>query len=155
MNSQAMSRYSRLPMISMTGVVDLLPVPVFQPRLRNRPATSVFWVSWYTSLVHLAPSLASAFAINQEFAALVEEWERETFFHSSLSKQFTHPAYVRIIAMGEKAIPLVLKELQKDNGDWFYALKFMAGKDLSAGIEDYQVAKEAWLNWGYKNNYIQ
>lgn len=92
-----------------------------------------------------------------EFPKLVKQWKEETFFISSSTKLFNHPAYVRIMAMGTAGIPLVLGELQKNSGRWFYALKFMAGekgKDVAAGINNYEDAKAAWLEWGYKNNYI-
>ncbi len=90
----------------------------------------------------------------KEFHALVERWKRETFSLSSLTKIYAHPAYQRIMAMGVAGIPLVLKELQKDQGHWFYALKFMAGNNVSDGMTNFEDAKAAWLEWGYKNNYI-
>jgi hypothetical protein len=93
-------------------------------------------------------------ALEAEFRALAEQWRKETFFYSSLTKQFAHPAYVRIIAMGMPAIPLVLREMQRTQDNWFYALRFMAGEDAAAGMEDFEDAKSAWLEWGYRNNYI-
>lgn len=96
-------------------------------------------------------------ALAKEFHKLVTQWRDETFFMSSLGKQFTHPAYVRIMAMGIEGIPLVLSEMQKSQDNWFYALKFMAGdegKDVAAEIEDFESAKAAWLEWGYSKNYI-
>jgi hypothetical protein len=30
----------------------------------------------------------------------------------------------------------------------------MAGKDVAAGIKNFEDAKAAWLEWGYSNNYI-
>ena len=92
--------------------------------------------------------------LNTEFDSLVNKWRDETFFISSLGKQFTHPAYVRIMAMGKEGLPLVLRELQNSNDNWFYALKFMAGEDAATGIENFDDAKAAWLEWGYKHNYI-
>jgi len=89
-----------------------------------------------------------------EFHALVERWQQETFSLSSLTKIYAHPAYQRIMAMGVAGIPLVLKELQKGQGHWFYALKFMAGRNVSAGMDNFEHARAAWLEWGYKNNYI-
>ena len=56
--------------------------------------------------------------------------------------------------MGTAGIPFVLKELQECQDPWFYALKYMAGKNVSAGMNNYSDAKAAWLKWGYKNNYI-
>src|SRR5260370_10784754 len=37
--------------------------------------------------------------IASEFQTLAREWRKETDFHSSLSKKFTHPAYQRIMAI--------------------------------------------------------
>jgi hypothetical protein len=89
-----------------------------------------------------------------EFASLVTQWKEETFPISSLTKKYSHPAYVRIMAMGKEGIGLVLRELQTSGGRWFYALKFMAGKNISEGIDNFDDAKAAWLEWGYKNNYL-
>jgi hypothetical protein len=58
------------------------------------------------------------------------------------------------MAMGEEGLPFVLKELEKNGGHWFYALKFMAGKNVSEGINNFEDARAAWLEWGYKNNHI-
>ncbi len=93
-------------------------------------------------------------ALAKEFQTLVDQWTEETFFLSSLGKQFTHPAYVRIMAMGREGLPLVLNQLQRSQDNWFYALKYMAGRDVAAGINDCEAAKAAWLAWGYENNYI-
>jgi hypothetical protein len=90
----------------------------------------------------------------REFRALVKQWKEETFFLSSLSKIFTHPAYQRIIAMGTNGLPLVLGELQNNQGNWFYALKYMAGKDVAEGIDNFEDARAAWLEWGHNNNYF-
>jgi hypothetical protein len=96
-------------------------------------------------------------ALKKEFHSLVMQWKKETFAMSSLNKIYTHPAYQRIIGMGTAGLPFVLKELQNNQGRWFYALRFMAGekgKEIPAGIKDFEEAKAAWLEWGYKNNYI-
>jgi hypothetical protein len=95
--------------------------------------------------------------LEDEFADLVHEWRSETGFHSSLSKKFMHRAYQRIIAMGEPALPLILRELRDRPGHWFYALRLIAGekgKGVSAGMDDFDDARSAWLEWGYKNNYL-
>jgi len=95
--------------------------------------------------------------LTAEFEALVRQWKDETFLISSSTKLFNHPAYIRIIAMGTAGLPLVLRELQKNTGRWFYALKYMAGEDgkgVGVGMKDYDDVREAWLKWGYENNYI-
>src|SRR5436309_11501889 len=47
-----------------------------------------------------------------EFNKLAEAWRADTRFHSSLSKKFTHSAYVTIMAAGRPAVPLILRDLQ-------------------------------------------
>jgi hypothetical protein len=92
--------------------------------------------------------------LEKEFRLLLKRLQDETLAISSLSKIYAHPAYQRIIAMGVEGIPFVLKELRKNRGRWFYALKFMAGKDISEGIDDFNEAKAAWLKWGHANKHI-
>jgi hypothetical protein len=58
------------------------------------------------------------------------------------------------MAMGAQGISLVLAEIRKNKGHWFYALKFMAGQDVSEGMAGFEDAKAAWLAWGYANNYL-
>jgi hypothetical protein len=102
----------------------------------------------------LAGKATSVDTLTEEFPKLVNQWKEETACVSSLTKIYAHPAYQRIMAMGEQGIPYVLKELQKNQGHWFYALKFMAGINISCGMDNFEDAKAAWLEWGYKNNYI-
>jgi hypothetical protein len=114
------------------------------------------------SIVLLASSLQGSKAggrshpakLEEEFKSLVQQWKEDTFSVSSLTKIYAHPAYQRIMAMGTEGIPFVLKQLKAGEGHWFYALKFMAGKNISAGINNFLDARAAWLEWGYKNNYM-
>lgn len=89
-----------------------------------------------------------------EFEKLVVQWKEDTFAVSSLTKKYNHPAYIRIMAMGKDGIRLVLQELQRSGGRWFYALKFMAGENVSEGMDNFEDAKAAWLEWGLKNHYL-
>ena len=93
----------------------------------------------------------------QKFRALAETWKREAVFLSSAGKKAMHPAYQRIIGMGEVALPLILEELKKDPTDWFWALSAITGEspipESSAGnIEE---MTEAWLRWGHKQGYLK
>jgi hypothetical protein len=92
--------------------------------------------------------------LEEEFNRLVAEWKRDTFYMSSLTKIYAHPAYERIKAMGTAGIPFVLRQLRQDQGKWFYALKYMAGRNVAEGIDNFEDAKAAWLGWGHKHNYI-
>ncbi|CAN5529458.1 hypothetical protein BH20VER3_BH20VER3_08820 [soil metagenome] len=86
--------------------------------------------------------------LRPEFETLTDEWKKETGFHSSLSEKFMHPAYQRIMAMGKPALPLILHELEHASGYWFYALRFIAGKDIADGTRSMTEARNAWIKWG-------
>jgi hypothetical protein len=82
------------------------------------------------------------------FNTLAEQWRRETKFLSSLDEKVLHPAYQSIIAMGERAVPLVLEELDARHGHWFWALHFMTGVDPIPEGANIEKARFAWLEWG-------
>lgn len=92
--------------------------------------------------------------ISHVFRDLVYSWKQETRFHSSLAKKFMHPAYQTIMAMGRDAISLILLELEKAPGHWFYALRFIVRKDVAENTDGFEDAREAWLKWGRDNHYI-
>jgi hypothetical protein len=92
--------------------------------------------------------------IAAEFAELAGKWKEETGFHSSLSEKFMHPAYQRIMAMGEHALPLILRDLQQNSAHWFYALRFIVDDDIAVGTKTVSEARAAWVQWGYEHGYI-
>jgi hypothetical protein len=63
------------------------------------------------------------------FQELANQWRRETAHLSLAIKKVTHPAYQRIIGLGLDAVPLILRELQRRSGHWFWALKAITGED--------------------------
>jgi hypothetical protein len=89
-----------------------------------------------------------------EFNKLVAQWREETFFQSSLGEIFTNESYQRIMAMGRDALPLILSELQKKPGHWFYALEKIVGYDVAGEAKNFADARAAWLEWGNLNDYI-
>ncbi len=110
------------------------------------------------TFVILSPGAPRAFAsreLQAEFHALVDQWQTETSFHSSLGEIFTNQAYQRIMAMGRDALPLILAELRRKPGHWFYALEKIAGRDMAEGAKTFAEARTAWLRWGRDNNYMR
>jgi hypothetical protein len=92
----------------------------------------------------------------EAFRALAGQWRRETMLLSSASKIASHPAYRRIIDMGDAAVPLILRDLKQNGpGHWFVALRKITGenpvKKSIAG--DLKRMTEAWLAWGKKEGY--
>jgi hypothetical protein len=83
------------------------------------------------------------------FAELAEKWHRETDHLSSISDIVLNFNYQRIIGMGPSVIPLILDELVKHGGHWFWALRAVSGED-PVDIKDrgnFEKMTEAWLNW--------
>ncbi|MCI0387582.1 MAG: hypothetical protein MOB07_02260 [Acidobacteria bacterium] len=66
------------------------------------------------------------------FQELANQWRRETAHLSLAIKKVMHPAYQRIIGLGPDAVPLILRELQRRSGHWFWALKAITGEDGGA-----------------------
>lgn len=92
------------------------------------------------------------------FQQLASQWRSERGATSSITQMAMCPSYQRIIGMGEKAIPLILRQLENEGDDpdhWFWALQAITRED--------PVPKEArgnmremartWLDWAYMEGY--
>ena len=90
------------------------------------------------------------------FRKLVEWWRSETGLLSSIEDKVLHPAYQQIIGMGPEAIPLILRELQRSPGHWFWALNAITRDDPIDSKDAGNVRKmtEAWLKWGEERGYV-
>ncbi len=97
-----------------------------------------------------AESAPAASELEQRFLELAERWREETGFHSFLADKFAHPAYQEIVAMGEPAVPWILRELQAGRGHWIEVLEQITGEDAAAasGCSSRREAELAWLQWG-------
>src|SRR5215468_10244446 len=62
-----------------------------------------------------------------EFRALATHWHKETRYWSSISRMSMHPAYQRIIALGDDVIPLILRDLKQTRSHWLWALYVLSG----------------------------
>jgi hypothetical protein len=101
-------------------------------------------------------SISTARDVSGEFRVLAKEWREETGADSSLTRITSHPDYLRIIALGRRAIPLILKELRKQPEPWFVALRAITGEQ-NIGKQHVgnfaQIARE-WIRWGEANGHI-
>lgn len=88
-----------------------------------------------------------------EFHRLVSAWHNERGATSSITKMAMCPSYQRIIGMGDKAVPLILREMEKEGDEpdqWFWALAVITGADPipDEARGDIVEMAEAWLGWG-------
>jgi hypothetical protein len=63
-------------------------------------------------------------------------------------------AYQKIIAMGEPAIPLILREMKERPAHWFTALRAIAKSPPENEGADMGRATAAWLKWGQERDYL-
>lgn len=82
------------------------------------------------------------------FDELADRWEAETVFESVATRKAMHPAYQRIIGMGQPAVPKILRRLETEPAQWFWALTAITGEDPAVGQTTLDGAAAAWLSWG-------
>lgn len=97
------------------------------------------------------------------FNRLVQSVLSETRSESSTQRIAIHPAYQQIIGLGKPAVPLLLREVEKRSGRWFWALKSITREDpVPAGDSPAerlcqrgrtQKMIDAWVNWGQQKGY--
>jgi len=90
------------------------------------------------------------------FADLVRAWRLGIKFESSSDRILSHPAFRRIVAMGEHVIPLILREIQHDPDHLSFALREITGASpVPPGAAGNMPRIAAlWLDWGRKHGYV-
>ena len=86
----------------------------------------------------------------QTFNTLAAAWRAETAHLSSVIAKTAHPAYLRIIGMGQAVLPLILARLDSEPAYWFAALRSLTGQN-PVRAEDagrFNAMRDAWLAWG-------
>src|SRR6266702_2178346 len=92
----------------------------------------------------------------EEFGTLSKKWREEVGAESSLSKITGNMNYLRIISLGKKAVPLILRDLQREPAPWFLALRAITGEQ-NVGREyagNFRRMAESWVAWGREKGYI-
>ncbi len=94
--------------------------------------------------------------LRQEFFRLAEQWAEETRGYSVGIEEIAHPAYLRIIGMGEQAIPWILDEMAERGGQWFVALQAITGANPIPDEDRGRRPKmrAAWFDWGRQHGWI-
>ncbi len=92
--------------------------------------------------------------LRSEFHELVEKWRKDTQHTSSLARMIAHPAYKRIIEMGDAVLPLLFAELNVHRDHWLVALNAITQEDPAPTGSTFAEAVEAWLTWGREKGYL-
>ena len=86
-----------------------------------------------------------------------KEWLQERPRGADLAGIISHPAYQRIIEMGQDAVPLILQELQNRPDHWFPALHAITGANPVPESVQGNLTKmtDAWLTWARENGHLR
>ena len=110
----------------------------------------------------MQPKTGKTAELEATFNVLADKWEKETAFHSNDYFIVNHPAYQKIIEMGEAVLPLIFREMETNGGYWFWALRIITGANPepppdipSAGwvALDIKAIRKAWLHWAREQGY--
>src|SRR5438876_4971070 len=101
------------------------------------------------------PTAKQLQAIEPRFRDLEATWIRETGHLSSSTQIRNHSAFLEIIKLGERVVPLMLRDLQERPRLWVWALPVITGENPVPVADAGNIAKmsEAWLQWGKAKGY--
>jgi len=86
--------------------------------------------------------------LEAEFGRLAKQWKEETAGYALNLRRYAHPAYQAILSLGNRVVPLILKEVQARPDRWFEALRVLTKENPAEQAESFEAATKAWLDWG-------
>ncbi|HEV2987002.1 MAG TPA: hypothetical protein VG759_01065 [Candidatus Angelobacter sp.] len=104
----------------------------------------------------LAQHLALAQPVQDHFLELAKRWRTEIKTVSSTTDMVLNSAYQDIIGMGKLVLPLIFRELHRNGGHWFWALRHITQENPASPQDAGNIEKitEAWLRWGREHHYL-
>ena len=90
-----------------------------------------------------------------EFDQLMQRWEAERPWGVEPHELLSHPVYLDIVAMGPRAVPLLLGRMSIDPIMWFPALRALTGVNPVPKEHRGRVTLMAqdWQDWGHREGY--
>src|SRR5579863_5639962 len=97
-----------------------------------------------------AANVLAGSAAEKKFLKLRDEWKLRRGHEPSTAKIILIPAYQKIIGMGQDAVPFLLRELETDVDNWFWALMMITDQNpvTEEMCGDGAAMAQAWLRWG-------
>lgn len=91
-----------------------------------------------------------------KFYVLYNKWFEETAHLSLIKQQTSDMSFLKIIGMGETALPYIFKELKKiPMISLMIALEAIISVDVAEKATSHKEAVNMWLAWGKKKNLIK
>jgi hypothetical protein len=101
------------------------------------------------------PPIQPAETLETRFRHLAAAWQDAVAYQSSSTARNNHPTYREIITLGPPVVPLLLRDLEKNQTHWFCALREITGADpiSESAAGNVPAMAEAWIRWGKDNGY--
>ena len=83
------------------------------------------------------------------FYKLVRKWRSDTALTSSLEEIVENPSFKEIVRMGNKAVPLIISELERQPDFLFVALSLITGENPTSSQDqgDVYAMAMSWVEW--------
>lgn len=94
--------------------------------------------------------------VKVEFTNLASQWTQAVEGMSSTVEMAKHPAYQKIVSMGQSVVPFLLEDLCQNPIYWLSALRQIT-KENPVQPEHkgkIKLMAEDWLNWGKQKGYV-
>lgn len=92
----------------------------------------------------------------ERFPRLAGEWKEMSRYLSNTAQMAMLKPYQQIIGMGTPAVPLILEEMRREPGQWFWALEAITGQEPVPPEAPGRVRlmTDAWLEWGRQHGLL-
>jgi hypothetical protein len=94
--------------------------------------------------------------LQEVFDSLAKRWKNESKHMSKISSMERLESHGAIVRLGDKAVPLILRELRRDPYHWFGALSSITRADPVAKEHRgrLKLSTNDWLDWGRQNRQL-
>jgi len=95
--------------------------------------------------------------IQDRFERLAKEWKQKSRFLSNSAQMALLRPYQAIIGMGMPVVPLILRELEREPDQWFWALEAITEENPVPPEDAGSVRRmaQAWIDWGRQRGLVQ
>ena len=110
----------------------------------------------YASGLRHFSSAVTTETFQAKFVRLTNAWKEATRFTSSYNQLLSNSAHLELIAMGEKVLPYIFKEMQREPDHWFLALHVLTSvnpvKNENRG--NVIAMTNDWIKWAREKGYV-
>jgi len=92
--------------------------------------------------------------LHEKFKRLLNEWQEEAIFMSSMTEMVMLRSYQAIIGMGPAVVPIIINELKQNPDYLFWALEAITGVNPVLPEDEGNLGRmtNAWIEWGQENS---